>query len=433
MTRHNTGNVNGEHMQARWSKATKYIVGIAVVILAIYVIYLSSSVIPLLIVAALMAVLVRPPINWFHHKLRMPLGVAVGLVHLLLIIIVPVIIVLLVPAVVDAIRYILNLDYDSIILRFAEWSLRTLASIKDIPLPSSDLNRIVDQGIDSLIMALQNSVPTFDPPPVSTIIQSLSSALSTTFGAATGLIGDVFASIILIIFVFLSSIYLSMSAHTYRSKFINAIPVAYQGEINTLLDRIGITWNSFFRGQLTLMIIIGVMSWVGLTILGVPGAVSLAIVAGVLEIIPNLGPVIATIPAVIVALLQGSTYLPISPVWLAVIVALFYLLVQQLENSIIVPRVLGDAVGLPPLVVMTGVLVGVIVAGILGALLATPVIATAYEILRYVYAKMMDKEPFQTPPNKRAAGPPPIPLTQRISGWITHLISWWRQRQSKSQ
>jgi predicted PurR-regulated permease PerM len=405
-------------MQTHWSKTTKYLVGIAVVALAIYTIYLSSSVIPLLIIAGLMAVLVRPPIAWLHHKLHLPLGLAVGLVHLLLVVIVPVIVALLVPAIIDASRYILDLDYDSIIQRITNWSLTTLTAIKAFQMPSKDLDRIVDRSVDDLILGLQNATPTFEVPPVSTIIQSLTSALSTTFGAATGLIGDVFSTIILIIFIVLASIYFSLSAHTYRSRFIEAVPVAYQSEMGTLLDRIGITWNSFFRGQLSLMVIIGVMSWVGLTILGVPGALGLAIVAGVLEIIPNLGPVIATIPAVIVALIQGSTYLPISPAWLAIIVALFYLLVQQLENSVIVPRVLGDAVGLPPLIVMTGVLVGTIVAGILGALLATPVIATAYEILRYVYAKMMDQEPFQTPLNKRAAGPPTTPLPQRVRRWV---------------
>lgn len=406
-------------MHTRWSKTTKYIVGIAVVVLAIYTLYLSSSVIPLLIIAGLMAVLVRPPIAWLHQQLRVPLGLAVTLVHLLLIVIVPVIVALLVPAIIDAINYILDIDYDSIIDRVTNWSLTTLTAIKDMQLPSTDLDRIVDRSVDDLILGLQNAAPTFEVPPVSTIIQSLTTALSTTFGAATGLIGDVFSTIILIIFIVLASIYFSLSAHTYRSKFIEAVPPAYQSEMGTLLDRIGITWNSFFRGQLSLMIIIGVMSWIGLTILGVPGAVGLAIVAGVLEIIPNLGPVIATIPAVIVALIQGSTYLPISSAWLAIIVAVFYLLVQQLENSVIVPRVLGDAVGLPPLVVMTGVLVGTIVAGILGALLATPVIATAYEILRYIYAKMMDQEPFQTPPNKRAANPPTTPLTQRIRRWVS--------------
>jgi predicted PurR-regulated permease PerM len=89
----------------------------------------------------------------------------------------------------------------------------------------------------------------------------------------------------------------------------------------------------FFRGQLMLMLIIGFITWVGLTILGIPGALSLAIVAGLLEIIPNLGPIVATIPAVIVALLQGSTYLPLDPWVVAIIVLVFYLFVQQLGKQ----------------------------------------------------------------------------------------------------
>jgi predicted PurR-regulated permease PerM len=126
----------------------------------------------------------------------------------------------------------------------------------------------------------------------------------------------------------------------------------------------------------------------------VPGALSLAIIAGLLEVVPNLGPVVATIPAVVVALLQGSTYLPVNNVVLALIVIVFYIVVQQLENSLIVPRVLGEAVELPALVVMSGVLIGGSVAGILGALLATPVIATGREVLFYLYRKLLGQPPF---------------------------------------
>ena len=95
---------------------------------------------------------------------------------------------------------------------------------------------------------------------------------------------------------------------------------------------------------------------------GAECAVHLGRIAGLLELIPNLCPIIATIPAVIVAVLQGSTYLPVSPLFLTLLVVLFYVLLQPLEKS--VPRVLGDAVDLPPLAVMTGVLVGCTVAGL---------------------------------------------------------------------
>ncbi|NJM07741.1 AI-2E family transporter [Candidatus Gracilibacteria bacterium] len=228
-----------------------------------------------------------------------------------------------------------------------------------------------------------------------------------SFGAVAGLVGNIFSSAILFIFVFLSAIHLTLSAARYREALVAALPEIYRPEIVELLHRIGRVWVAFFRGQVTLMIIIGLVVWVGLSILGVPGAMSLAIIAGLLEVVPNLGPVVATIPAVIVALLQGSTYLPVNNFVLALLVIGFYVLVQQLENSIIVPRVLGEAVELPALVVMSGVLIGGTSAGILGALLATPVIAMSREILSYTYRKLQGLPPFPPPitPDLTAAPP----------------------------
>jgi len=110
-------------------------------------------------------------------------------------------------------------------------------------------------------------------------------------------------------------------------------------------------WIAFFRGQLTLMLVVVVITSLGLTALGVPGALYLGVVAGSLEIVPSLGPVISTVAAALVALRYGSTYLPISNPLLAGLVILFYVLVQQLENILIVPRVLGDALKLPALLV----------------------------------------------------------------------------------
>jgi predicted PurR-regulated permease PerM len=159
------------------------------------------------------------------------------------------------------------------------------------------------------------------------------------------------------------------------------------------------------------MLFIGVISWLGLTILGVPGAPYLGIVAGLLEIVPNIGPVLSAVPAVIVALLQGSMYIHVSPLVMASIVILFYCLVQQVENQFLVPMVLGKAVNLPPLVVMTGVLVGAEVGGLLGILLASPVIATIRDIVSYLYRKILGENPF--PPEEEvqtsAAHPPKNP------------------------
>ena len=406
-------------MNTEWTKPTKYIAGVGLMLVGIYILYLSRPVIPLLVVAALIAVIVRPAILGLHHRLHLPRGVAVALVYLGVVVLFPVAVLLAVPVIVDALGYIAGLDYSAILQAIVAWLSSVLTTIQNIQLPPA-LDAYVDPTIDSLLAELQldASAQVLEPPSVVTILRSLGVALLSTFDVATGLVSVVFSQIALMIFMFLSSIYISLGAHTYRGAFLRLVPPLYQSEIAILLARIERIWNNFFRGELTLMVVIGMITWLGLTALGMPGALSLAVIAGLLELIPNLGPVIATIPAVFVALLQGSTFLPLSNLAFVGVVILFYILVQQLENSVIVPRVLGDAVELPPLIVMTGVVVGATVGGILGALLATPVVATIRELLRYVYLKMQGEQPF--PPDE-GTREPVIPFMTSLRNWLQRL------------
>lgn len=411
-----------------WSKTTKYLVAIGLIIFAIYVLRLSQEVIPLLIIAALIAVMARPLITWLNVRARMTRGLAVAVVYLGVLILFPLALLLAIPAVVNAVNYVINLDYQAFLRGLLEWLRSTLATVRAMQLPLGTLDSYVDQIVTELLDSLQSTNSTAAPtaPSVGTILRSLGTAVTTTFSTVTSLVGAVFSNLVLFIFVFLSSIYMSLSAHTYRESFLRAVPPAYVPEVTLLLNRIGRMWAAFFRGQLTLMLVIGLMSWIGLAIMGVPGALYLGITAGLLELIPNLGPIIATIPAVIVALLQGSNFLPVSHLTMALIVIAFYVLVQQLENNLIVPRVLGGAVDLPPLVVMTGVLVGATAGGLLGALLATPVIATAREILRYIYGKMLDQDPF--PSEDAPLEPQPRSLIK-----MRQMFGMWTSRFARSR
>jgi len=424
-------------MNTAWSRPTKYIAAVALALLGLFLLYLARPVIPLLILAALIAVIVRPLILWLQERLKFPRSLAVGLVYLILAILAPLALLLLIPAIADAIGYVLSLDYQSILQGMLNWLRSTLSGLRDMQLPVPAFDAYVDRTVETVLEQLQQVTPTEAAPPeevatpsLPALLQSLGSVLTTTFGFAAGLVGAVFSQAALIVFMFLASIYISLGAHTYRSSLLRTVPEAYQPEMAILLARIERLWNAFFRGQLTLMLIIGLVTWLGLTILGVPGALYLGITAGLLEIIPSLGPVIATVPAVIVALLQGSSYLPLSPLLFALVVVLFYILVQQLENNVIVPRVLGGAVELSPLVVMTGVLVGATVGGILGALLAAPVIATGREILRYVYRKLQGLEPFPAAEETAAKGEPSAPgVLERLRLW---LQAWANARQPRA-
>jgi len=120
---------------------------------------------------------------------------------------------------------------------------------------------------------------------------------------------------------------------------------------------------------------------------------------------------LAAIPAVLLALLQGSSVLSVSNLVFALIVILFYSVVQQLENNIIVPRLIGQAVDLPPILVMAGVIVGASVGGILGAFMAAPIIATGRILAQYAYNKISGRPSFtpevEYPPGQAEVGPRP--------------------------
>lgn len=130
------------------------------------------------------------------------------------------------------------------------------------------------------------------------------------------------------------------------------------------IDKLEHRLGGWVRAQLTLMLIIGVMSYIGLRLLGIEFALPLAILAGILEIVPNIGPVLSAIPAVLAGLV-------ISPL-MGLAVAALYFLVQQLENTLIVPQVMARGIGVRPLVVIISLAIGVKLAGFIGVVLAIP-------------------------------------------------------------
>jgi len=181
-----------------------------------------------------------------------------------------------------------------------------------------------------------------------------------------------------VLFTVVASLYIAMDSERIMQWIHEKIPTAYAAVYEALLAEIGAVWRSFFRGQLALALVVGSTTTVGLLVLGMPYAVPLGAIAGVLEVVPRLGPVLATLPALVVAAVQPSSTMPhLAQGWLMLAVAILYVGIQQLENNILVPRILGDSVNLRPVVVLIGALAGAALAGVIGILLAAPVIGSA--------------------------------------------------------
>ncbi len=397
-------------MNTHWDASTKRIVAVALGILLIYVLYLSRSVLPFLIIAALIAFLLAPMVNFMNRRLYIPKVFAVLLAYLILALFLTLFPLILIPALLNAFGDI-NVDWLAVVQQFLTWLHTTLEGWRYIQLfgISYDLSASIDPAID----ALNNISPTQFIPSLETIIASIPTTLQVTLGVASNVVGTIISSVLAIMLTFVFSIYLTLDGGKFVQTFIDLAPPAYQAEIKELHRRIKAVWSAYFRGQFILAVIIGVLTWIVGTIIGLPGALALAVIAGTMEILPNLGPILAAVPALLVALVQGSLTLSTSNLTFMLIVLGAYFLIQQVENNLVVPKILGDAVELHPLFVMTGVVVGATVAGILGALIAAPTIASARMVVAYAYAKILDAEPF--PPQPETHIPPPT-WTER---WAT--------------
>jgi predicted PurR-regulated permease PerM len=382
----NTGRTGTE-----WSEATKRTVAIAGVLIGILVLYISRPVLAFIIVAGILAFLLNPVVVFFHSRLRLPYWLAVVLTYLLLLIAIVLLPLVLTPAVVDAVSDI-DIDMVELLDRTTVWLQRSLENIRYMQVLRFriDLSPVVDPALETLT----GVVPEAMIPSIEQIYSSIPSALELATGFASTLVSTLLWAVLAFSFTLLYAIYISLDLPKFGNTFWELVPDPYRVEYRQLWNLIRKAWTAFFRGQLILGLVVGTVVAVGNTALGVPAALLLGILAGLLEALPNIGPILAAVPAILLALLQGSSVLPVSNLVFALIVALFYIFVQQVENNIIVPRLIGQALDLPPVLVMAGVVVGASVGGILGAFMAAPIIATGRILAQYNYNKILGRPPF---------------------------------------
>lgn len=189
----------------------------------------------------------------------------------------------------------------------------------------------------------------------------------------------VFGGIFSLLAIFIISFYLLLYYDEFKRLFSRLFHQDKRPFVLDTLDTINEKLGAWMRGEIILMFFIGLMSWITLTLLGIKFALPLALLAGLLEIVPTLGPIMSAIPAVIVAL-------TISPT-LALPVALAYTIIQIIENNFLVPKIMEKAVGLNPVVIILGVMIGINLMGIAGGLLAIPLISFILVIFKSLEQK----------------------------------------------
>jgi predicted PurR-regulated permease PerM len=237
-----------------------------------------------------------------------------------------------------------------------------------------DLPPTIRQAVDTWLEDLGTGVGGLDPTDLLPVVSGVA-----------GIVGSIVGYVIIPVWIF----YLIKDRPALIEAAERSVPREWQDDMRAVGGIVLRTFGQWLRGQVLLGVTVGVATFIGLMVLSATidpvfgrFAVLLSVVAGILELLPIIGPIIAAIPAVLLALTAG-----IEP---AIAALVLYTVVQQVENNLLVPKIQGDAVELHPSAVMIALVVGGAIAGLLGAILALPIAAGARSVFRYLFHRLDD-------------------------------------------
>ena len=330
--------------------STGIVLRVILIIILLLFLYLIRNVIIMFLFALIIASAITPAVNVLE-KIKIPRVIGTLIIYIIVIGLLAFLISLIVPTVAH--------DVKNLASNLPQYIEKLSDKFESLKTASSKYQDIISR--------VQNSL--------SGIGEFLKNRSSNLLSTAVGIFGGVFSFLLILVISF----YISVLKKGVQRVLTHLIPIQYRDYILDLWERAQKKLGKWLQGQLFLGLIVGLMVYIGLYFLNVKFALLLAVLAGLLEIFPYIGPVLAGIPAVLIGFLQT----PILGLW----VFILYFAVQQIENYIIVPLVVGRVVGLNPIVVILALLIGGELGGILGMILAVPLTAVFAEFLRDMIKK----------------------------------------------
>ena len=356
-------------MMMKWSKTTKYMVILISLAAFIWLLYFIQPMVAPLIIAGLIAYVLNGLVGLLNRNTPLSHRSSVNLVYTIFLGIL-----IAVPSV------------------FGPILVRQIARLSNELVGVEQLLLI---GLSQPIELFGNTI-TLNPP-ITDLEEVIRDSIQLIPGGALNLLSNVSTNLVWVLVILVTVYYLLIAGPTISTWIVSLAPPNYQTDIHRLLIRIDFIWNSFLLGQLLLMLVVGILTGISMAAVGLRGALAIAIIAGVLDIVPSLGPTIAAIISVVVAYFGGSTYLGISDFWFAVLVLGIFLLIQQIENIWLRPQIMGNTLQINPGLIFAGVLGALAITGILGAIVVIPLMATIKFIGRYVHKRLLDEDPWLDP------------------------------------
>ena len=382
-----------------WQPATRLVVATFGALFGILLLYLLRTLVIPVIVAFLFAYMLHPLTRWAREKTRLPKGLVAFLALLLS------------AVLILSVTTGLGVAFSQ---RIVDLALYLSSIVEQLP---AAIESLADQTIN--IWRFEVDLREMN---ISPLLTNLASSLSPLLTRAGSLIGSFAVAAVsgatTFLLMIVMSFYFLVDFEKLRPALHNIVPPSYQQDFDHLLSQTNRIWRAFLRGQVLLGLIVGVITAVLMSIVGLDFPIAVGVIAGFMELVPMFGPIITGVFATLIALFQPVNPWGFTPLAFTLLVIGIFFLIQQVENIILVPRIMGESLNIHPLVVLIAVLAGGILAGFIGVLLAAPVVATLRLGTGYLHSKIVEVTPPRTEVVKPSA---PKNRLEAVSGWIKRL------------
>lgn len=399
-------NNNNQSTSPYWGMTTKLVIGLTLVAIAGALLIRFQNLIGPLILSFILSFILHPLASRVVNRTRLSWRMAVNLIFILLILVIAL------TATATSVAVINQLESLIWIIQrfFAEvpeiiTDLSTNSTVYEIPIINYQFS--YSQLFSQLNIDLLS------------VTEQVLGVVQPVLGQAGGLLGTLATSAVTGVgwgfFILLVSYFILSESSQVPDFFKNLDLPGHLDDFRRLANQLAYIWSTFLRGQLLIVFLIFVAFLILMSLLGVRYAFGLAMLAGLAKFVPYIGPFIASVATAIVAFLQDGNYFGMSPFAYAIMILVARMVLDQIFDSLIIPRIFGQSLGVHPAALLVIALVAANLLGVVGLLLAAPVLATAQLFTRYVFRKMVDLDPWpETDPEPIEIQWPFVPEIKRV-------------------
>ncbi|MEK6753451.1 MAG: AI-2E family transporter [Chloroflexota bacterium] len=368
-----------------WGTNTKLVVALTIIVIIGALLVKFQFIIGPLLIALVFSYLFHPIADFFQRKLRFSWNASVGIIYLVIIIIFLSLLTLGGVGLVQQIQSLVIILQDAI-KTLPELIANISGKVYQFGPFKLDFSALDLRDLSSQVLGM-----------VQPLLSRTGTLLGTVAGSAANFLGWT-------LFVILVSYFVLAESGGLRDRIIIVDVPGYAQDLARLTRELGRIWNAFLRGQVIIFFLTVIVYSIVLSVLGVHYAIGLAFLAGLARFVPYIGPAINWVILVLVSYFQVYKLLGLSPFYYTLLVLLIALVIDQVFDNIVSPRILSDALKVHPAAVLVAAIVAANLLGILGVVIAAPMLATATLLWKYTMRKMLDVNPWpeeelhQTPP-----------------------------------